>query len=62
MQTTSIDGICRNPIEWQQKITEMMNSVELRRDTVERGQQYIRDTHSERILLEAWDELFESVL
>jgi len=62
MQTTSIDGICRNPIEWLEKITEMMNSVELRRDTVERGQQYIRDTHSEKILLEAWDELFESVL
>lgn len=62
MNDTGIDGICVSPEEWKEKISELMNSVELRQESVERGQQYIRDTHSERIVLEAWDRLFESVL
>ena len=62
MKDTKIDGICRNSGEWQTKITELMESVELRQESVERGQQYIRDTHSKEIVLESWDKLFESVL
>ena len=62
MRETQIDGICRDPNEWHKKITQLMESVELRQESVEKGQQYIRDTHSEELLLNAWDELFESVL
>ena len=62
MRNTRIDGICKNPSEWKIKIIEMMDSVELRQESVERGQQYIRDTHSEKIVLESWNRLFESVL
>jgi hypothetical protein len=62
MKDTRIDGICIDSDQWQLKITQMMESVELRQESVEKGQQYIRDTHSEKIVLEAWDKLFESVL
>jgi hypothetical protein len=62
MQTTGIDGVCHSPEEWKEKISLLMNSVELRKEWVERGQQYIRDTHSEEIVLNAWDDLFDSVL
>ena len=62
MRETQIDGICHDPDEWHKKITQLMESVELRQESVEKGQQYIRDTHSEELLLNAWDELFESVL
>ncbi len=62
MKTTGLDGICSSPGEWQEKITGMVESVQSRRESVERGQQYIRDTHSEKLLLEAWDRLFESVI
>ena len=62
MKACELDGVCNSSGEWQEKIIELMNSVELRQDSVERGQQYIRDTHSEKIVLEAWDKLFESVL
>ena len=62
MRDTQIDGICRDSNEWQIKITELMESVELRQESVEKGQQYIRDTHSKKKLLESWDILFESVL
>lgn len=62
MKATELDGICNNPEEWKEKIIELMNSADLRKESVERGQQYIRDTHSEKIVLESWDRLFESVL
>ena len=62
MAQTELSGICSNPAEWLRKVIEMIESPELRRRSVDRGQQYIRDTHSETIVLEAWDRLFESVL
>jgi glycosyltransferase involved in cell wall biosynthesis len=62
MKDAQIDGICRASSDWQSKITELMESVELRQEVVERGQQYVRDTHSKKIVLDAWDKLFESVL
>jgi hypothetical protein len=62
MRDTQIEGICNSPGEWKLKILENMNSVDLRQESVERGQQYIRDTHSKTIVLEAWDRLFESVM
>lgn len=62
MKDTKINGICIDSNDWQVKITELMESVELRQESVEKGQQYIRDTHSEKIVLEAWDKLIESVL
>lgn len=62
MAQTELDGICSSPKEWSQKVVAMIESPELRQQSVERGQQYIRDFHSEGIVLDAWDELFESVL
>lgn len=62
MRDTGLDGICSSSSEWSQKILKMIETPELREQSVERGQQYIRDTHSEEMVLEAWDKLFESVL
>lgn len=62
MQNTQIDGICHSSDQWPARIMEFMDSVKLRKECVERGQQYIRDTHSKEIVLQAWDNLFESVL
>jgi hypothetical protein len=62
MQATGIDGVCHTPEEWKEKILRLMKSAELRQEWVERGQQYIRDTHSEEFVLSAWDNLFDSVL
>jgi hypothetical protein len=62
MAATELDGLCSSPNEWSYKILQMLESPELRINSVERGQQYIRDTHSEELLLSSWDNLFESVL
>ena len=62
MRDAQIDGICSDSNEWHMKIAQLMDSIELRRESVEKGQQYIRDTHSKEKVLNAWDRLFESVL
>ncbi len=62
MKDTQIDGICHDSNQWELKITELMESPEKRKESVEKGQQYIRDTHSRDLVLRAWDRLFESVL
>jgi len=62
MKTVDVDGICSTPEQWDLKISELLESQELCGELVEKGQQYIRDTHSERNVLKSWDELFESVI
>ena len=62
MSETQINGVCSSPLEWQEKILQMIDNPDLCKQSVERGQQYIRETHSKRKLLKAWDQLFESVL
>jgi hypothetical protein len=57
-----LDGICSSSDDWAEKILQMLEMPEIRIASVERGQQYIRDTHSEALLLERWDNLLESVL
>lgn len=62
MAATDLNDLCSSATEWCEKILQMLTSPELRANSVDRGQQYIRDTHSEKLLLESWDKLFESVL
>jgi glycosyltransferase involved in cell wall biosynthesis len=62
MRDAQIVGICEDSEQWQVKIMQLMDSIELRKESVEKGQQYIRDTHSKEKVLSAWDKLFESVL
>lgn len=62
MKLAGINGICVTSDEWKQKLLELIDSEDLRTEMVERGQQYIRDNHSETMTLGLWDSLFESVL
>ena len=62
MERTGIAGICASPYDWKVKMERTLDSEELRLESVLAGQQYIRETHSEVLLLKAWDDLFESVL
>jgi hypothetical protein len=62
MRDVGIDGVCLNSQDWTMKLYNLIESPRLQRNMVEAGQQYLRDTHSEELLLQAWDNLFESVL
>jgi len=62
MAETQIDGVCESEEEWNEKILRLIEDPELCKNSVERGQQYISDTHAKEKLLRSWDRLIESVL
>lgn len=62
MKLAGIDGVCLTSEDWKRKLLELIDSENFRDEVVERGQQYIRDNHSEVKTLGLWDNLFESVL
>ena len=62
MNELKIDGICQNIEEWNKKLNNLIESPTIQKDMVDAGQQYVRDTHSEELVLHAWDNLFDSVL
>ena len=62
MKLSGNNGICYTTEDWIRRLLDLMESEELRSEMVERGQQYIRDNHSEEKTLILWDELFEGVL
>ena len=56
------DMICRSPADWEAKGRELLNNPKLAKSIVVQGQDYIKSFHSERIVLQKWDKLFEEVL
>lgn len=62
MNLSGVDGICHSQEDWSRKLLNLMESEELQGEMVRRGQQYIRDYHSEETILQLWDDLFEGVL
>ena len=57
-----VDVICQNLNEWNKKITELMELVDLRQESVEKGQLCIHVMDLKEIDLGAWDNLFVSNL
>jgi hypothetical protein len=62
MREVGFEGVCQNSQEWNLKLSNLIQSPILQKNMVHAGQQYVRDTHSEEMVLRAWDRLFESVL
>lgn len=62
MHAVGLNEVCTSPDGWTSKLQQLFESQSLRNEVVTRGQQYIRDTHSEKIVLDAWDRAIESVL
>lgn len=62
MEKVGIQGICFSESDWKDKIIEFVSDPIVRFNSVTSGQEYLRETHTERLLLEAWDNLIESVL
>ena len=62
MKQVGIEGICFSESDWKDKVIEYASNPILRLNVVTTGQEYLRETHTESLLLDAWDNLFESVL
>jgi hypothetical protein len=54
--------ICNTLEEWQENFEQLLKDPVFAKNQIARGQNYIHEHHSQRILLKKWDEAIESVL
>ena len=57
-----VNAICANPEEWYENFELILNNPDYSTDIAVRGQTYLRENHTESILLNKWDKAIESVL
>ena len=57
-----LDSYCKNNGEWAAKLENLMVDVEARKKVGLTGKQHADSCYSEKIYMEKWDRLFESVL
>jgi len=62
MDNAGIDFCCASPDEWVQKIEQYRNSsIEFRKSTLEKANDYLRRFHSKDVILRKWDLVFDSL-
>jgi hypothetical protein len=61
-RNVKLDLVCQSPDEWLENINLLLTDPKLALEHVESGQEYLRDTHSQSILLMKWDQAIESIL
>lgn len=57
-----VDAVCHNPLDWWTKSLLLLNDRDYSMNHVKLGQEYLKNYHSDEILLEKWDRVVESVL
>jgi hypothetical protein len=61
-EAAGVNAICENEATWKTKIEIISKDPMYARNEVLKGQDYLRENHNKRILLEKWDRVFESVI
>ena len=62
MDNAGIDFCCASSDEWVQKIEQYRNSsIEFRKYTLEKANDYLRGFHSKDVILKKWDLIFDSL-
>jgi len=62
MEACGSDLYCKNNDEWAEKLEKLIVDMEVRKKAGLTGKQHADTHYSEKIYLEKWDRLFESVL
>ena len=57
-----VNGACKDPETWQLNFNRLLNDSSFAYNEIVRGQNYLSENHSHRILLEKWDRAIESVM
>lgn len=57
-----VKSCCETSSDWVESLDELLNNPTLAFEHVQRGQNYLSEHHSRRILLDKWDRAVESVL
>lgn len=61
-KAAGVSAICESPNEWLVKMQQLLDDPELARAEALKGQAYVRDYHSEPLLLKKWDEAIETAI
>lgn len=56
------DTICRSVGEWEMKLSWLLKNGDAAEEIVRNGQSYINKFHNSEVILEKWDNAFQSVL
>lgn len=56
------DTVCSNPNEWFDKLNQLLHSSKFSLNEVSKGQQYLAENHTSKILLHKWDAAVESAM
>ena len=57
-----VNAICESPSQWRFKMQQLLDDPELAQTESLKGQAYVREHHSESLLLKKWDEAIESAM
>lgn len=61
-KAAGVSAICESPNEWLVKMQRLLDDPELARAEALKGQAYVREYHSESLLLKKWDEAIEKAM
>ena len=57
-----VSSVCYDSNSWLSKIITLLENETFAHEEILKGQNYLRENHTEKILLEKWDNVIESVL
>ena len=57
-----VNAICESPSQWRFKMQQLLDDPELAQAEALKGQAYVREHHSDSLLLKKWDEAVESAM
>lgn len=57
-----VNAICESPSQWGFKMQQLLDDPELAQAEALKGQAYVREHHSDSLLLKKWDEAVESAM
>jgi hypothetical protein len=57
-----VSSVCYDSNSWLSKIINLLDNEDFAHEEILKGQNYLRENHTEKILLEKWDNVIESVL
>jgi hypothetical protein len=57
-----VSAVCSSLDEWTNKFNQLLSDTKFAESEIRKGQDYLREYHQPRLLLNKWDTVFESVL
>lgn len=61
-RSAGVNAVCENPDAWLENFRQLLENPIFARNEILRGQSYLQENHTRAILLNKWDQAFESAM